>query len=129
MSQKSFNITHVKTLCKFASENNIDIQWDEASGNPYLRYKKDGQEHIVWFLDGATFYNQLNIALDHGIKGVSISTLGYEEPSTWSILQNTDQLDKNVNQLKQIGIVLSIHNEGEGELLTSLLQRIQDYED
>ena len=104
-------------VMQFASENNIDIQWDESSGNPYLRYKKDSQEHIVWFLDGATFYNQLNIALDHGIKGVAISTLGYEEPSTWSILQNTDQLDKNVNQLKQIGIVLSIHNEGEGEIV------------
>ena len=104
-------------VMKFASENNIDIQWDESSGNPYLRYKKDSQEHIVWFLDGATFYNQLNIALDHGIKGVAISTLGYEEPSTWSILQNTDQLDKYVKELKQIDIVLSIHNEGVGEIV------------
>ena len=104
-------------VMKIASENNIDMQWDEASGNPYLRYKKDSQEHIVWFLDGATFYNQLHIALDHGIKGVAISTLGYEEPSTWSILQNTDQLDKYVKQLNQIGIVLPINNEGLGELV------------
>ena len=57
------------------------MEWSQRKS--IFRYKKNGQEHIVWFLDGATLYNQLSIALDHGIKGVAISTLGYEEPSTW----------------------------------------------
>jgi cellulose synthase/poly-beta-1,6-N-acetylglucosamine synthase-like glycosyltransferase/peptidoglycan/xylan/chitin deacetylase (PgdA/CDA1 family) len=104
-------------VMKLASENNIDIQWDESSGNPYLRYMKNSQEHIVWFLDGVTFYNQLRLALGHGIKGVAISTLGYEEPSVWEILQNTDQMDHYVKELKHIDTVLPMINEGQGEMV------------
>lgn len=104
-------------VMKLASENNIDVQWDQSSGNPYARYKKNGQEHIIWFLDGATLYNQLMISLDYGIKGVAVSTLGYEEPSTWTLLQHSDQLDQYVKGLNHIKPVLPIVNEGDGEFI------------
>lgn len=104
-------------VMKLASENNIDVQWDQSSGNPYARYKKNGQEHIIWFLDGATLYNQLMISLDYGIKGVAVSTLGYEEPSTWTLLQHSDQLDQYVKGLNHIKPVLPIVNEGDDEFI------------
>ena len=41
------------------SLGNISITWDKKSQNPYISYKKDGVDHIAWFLDGTTFYNQV----------------------------------------------------------------------
>lgn len=105
-------------VMKMASESNLTVQWDENSRNPYLRYTENNQNHIVWFLDGVTSYNQLKIGLDEGIKGVAIRSLGFEEKGVWSLLQNTENIEQQANSLKTIENLVPLSNTGEGEIIT-----------
>ena len=50
-------------IMNLGNEANLQIHWNKQAGNPYLRYKKNGKNHTVWFLDAATFYNQMKLAI------------------------------------------------------------------
>ena len=87
--------------------------------NPNFSYTDAGVEHSVWFLDVATFANQLKSALNHDVGGVAIFQLGSEDPSIWTTLQmnpfeiNAASLTK-ISGLKSSGAT----QVGSGEFLT-----------
>ncbi len=58
--------------------------YDPASGNSGFAYEDSGHKHIVWMMDAATSWNQLQL-LD-GVGGVAIWRLGSEDPGFWEAL-------------------------------------------
>ena len=96
---------------------NLQIQWNKQTSNPYLRYKLNGKNHTVWFLDGATFYNQMKLSMDHGSKGIAVWRLGSEDPSIWNYLNKPKEINDPTNALKALVSPNPVHFTGAGEVL------------
>lgn len=61
--------------------------FDPTSLNPYLTWTDpDSTDHVVWYLDAATAYNQLRVGHDMGVAGTAIWRLGDEDASLWAVL-------------------------------------------
>ncbi len=55
--------------------------------SPNLSYTLEGESHEVWFLDAATFANQLRCVDQEGCAGVLLNKLGEEDPGIWPLLK------------------------------------------
>jgi cellulose synthase/poly-beta-1,6-N-acetylglucosamine synthase-like glycosyltransferase/peptidoglycan/xylan/chitin deacetylase (PgdA/CDA1 family)/spore germination protein YaaH len=74
---------------RLAQDNGALVQFDSVSLNPYLTWTDtDSTDHAVWFLDGATAWNQSRVAVGLGTAGAAIWRLGSEDPSLWNAISN-----------------------------------------
>jgi peptidoglycan-N-acetylglucosamine deacetylase len=104
-------------------DTNLDIQWDKKAGNPYLRYKENGDNHIIWFLDAATFHNQLKAVVNSGSKGIAIWRLGSEDPSIWKLLNHPDKKPGLI--LKHLTNPNPVNYTGAGEVLKIVSSKVE----
>lgn len=102
------------SLMEKVNRENLEINWDEQSSTPYLRYKDDQDEHIVWILDGVTFYNQLKLVQGQGVPSIGIWNVGSEDPSIWSVLSGSTT---DPEGLRTIPNRISVATAGEGDFL------------
>ncbi|GEN50741.1 glycosyltransferase [Alkalibacterium pelagium] len=102
------------SLMEKVNRENLKINWDDHSSTPYLRYKNEQDEHIVWMLDGVTFYNQLKLVQGQNVPSIGIWNVGSEDPSIWNVLsgRTTDPAG-----LKTIPNRVSVAQAGEGDFL------------
>ncbi|WP_223881765.1 glycosyltransferase [Niallia endozanthoxylica] len=96
---------------------NLQIHWNKQAGNPYVRYKRNGKNHVVWFLDAATFYNQMKLSIASGSKGIAIWRLGSEDPSIWNYMNKPKEIDNPSNALKTLVSSDPVHHTGAGEVI------------
>ncbi len=60
------------------------MHFDSRSLNPYVRYSSpDSTDHLIWYLDGATAYNEMRVAEQLHAGGTAVWRLGAEDPSLW----------------------------------------------
>ncbi|MDP4087259.1 MAG: glycosyltransferase [Bacillota bacterium] len=104
-------------LMDMGSNTLLDIHWDHATGNPYLRYKDGEDQHIIWFLDAATFYNQMKISMDNGVKGIAVWRLGSEDPSIWKLMNKHRSFKNPAKALKRLLSTYPVQYSGNGEIL------------
>ncbi|WP_394137663.1 polysaccharide deacetylase family protein [Cytobacillus oceanisediminis] len=104
-------------IMNLGSESGLKINWSTEAGNPYLRYMQNGKKHTVWFLDAATFYNQMSLAIDSGSRGIALWRLGSEDPSIWNFLNNPKEILKPSHALNTFDNPLPDLHTGEGEVL------------
>jgi len=100
----------------------LQIHWNKQTGNPYLRYQKDGKNHIVWFLDASTFYNQMKQVYTSGSKGIAVWRLGSEDPSIWNFINKPKEMENPSNALKTLNSPEPVHYTGNGEILKVISQ-------
>ncbi|WP_172373569.1 glycosyltransferase [Sporosarcina jiandibaonis] len=86
-SQQPGEAVSFDDVTRLAEKANLNIQWDDMSQTPYLKYMKNNKLHEIWFLDSATFYNQLKMSTEAGAQGIALWRLGSEDPSLWDILR------------------------------------------
>ena len=99
-----------------ARESDTPPIFDSTTRNPYFEYTEDNQsEHMVWFLDAVTAYNQMRAASGYKPAGFGVWRLGSEDPSIWSILGTTQNNSPEV--LRSINYGYDVDFEGSGELL------------
>lgn len=110
-------------IMKMGREANLHINWSMEAGNPYLRYTQNGKNHTVWFLDAATFYNQMNLALNSDSTGIAIWRLGSEDPSIWNFLNKTNEAKKPSQVLSTFDSHFSALHTGNGEILKIASQK------
>lgn len=95
----------------------LKIHWNKEAGNPYLRYRINGENHLVWFLDAATFYNQMKLAKEKGSIGIAVWRLGSEDPSIWKLINQPKGMAKPSHALKNLVSPDHVHYTGAGEVL------------
>lgn len=98
-------------ITRLAQKADLDIGWDDMSQTPYLKYLDNNKVHEIWFLDSATFYNQLKMSAEAGANGIALWRLGSEDPSIWDILKG--------NKLEELLTVKNggnIYSTGEGNI-------------
>lgn len=90
--------------------------------NPGFQYDLESDSHEVWFLDAATFADQLRTTSEEGCGGIMINQLGTEDPAIWSLLgrRSPDAL-AILNQQKIIDPKSAIAQIGEGDFLRAEL--------
>jgi peptidoglycan-N-acetylglucosamine deacetylase len=96
---------------------NLKIHWNQQAGNPYLRYKRNGKNHTVWFLDAATFYNQMKVSIDSGSRGIAVWRLGSEDPSIWNYINQPKEMINPSNAVETLVSPEHVHYSGAGEIL------------
>ncbi|HEY8803834.1 MAG TPA: polysaccharide deacetylase family protein [Clostridium sp.] len=116
-SKKPAETVGYSDIMRYISLGNISIKWDKDSNNPYICYKKDGVDHIAWFLDGTTFYNQVKATLDRGSAGVAIWRLGGEDPTIWNVIKNISNPQHSLKKIKNIYCSSGVQYSGSGEIL------------
>ncbi|MGG2066117.1 glycosyltransferase [Bacillus sp. S14(2024)] len=104
-------------VMKMVHDSNLKIQWDKTSGNPYFRYKEGVHEHVVWFLDGVTLYNQMEIASKNNAKGFAFWRLGAEDPTVWKSLKDPIGIQNDPSSLRKITSIDQVDYSGQGEIL------------
>jgi peptidoglycan-N-acetylglucosamine deacetylase len=104
-------------IMKLVNDSHLKIIWDDKSGNPYFRYKEGENDHIVWFLDGVTLYNQMKISLDNQAKGFAFWRLGAEDPTVWKSLKDPQKIQTKTNKLREIASTDRVNYFGQGEIL------------
>ena len=79
-----------------AASERARIEFDSKSGNPHFNYfDGSGVPHDVWFLDGATAFNQIRELVRERPKGIALWELGADDESLWRIfrhIQNSECL-------------------------------------
>jgi cellulose synthase/poly-beta-1,6-N-acetylglucosamine synthase-like glycosyltransferase/peptidoglycan/xylan/chitin deacetylase (PgdA/CDA1 family)/spore germination protein YaaH len=104
--------------------NNAGVETAEVKApgyNPYFYFEDADNEHAVWFLDVATFLNELREVRDQKAGGFALYRLGTEDPAIWDAL-NLSRDFKIDNQTRQLLEVLrgtdTITDVGDGEIVT-----------
>ena len=70
-----------------AKDAGATIEFDGATNNPHFSYMEDGTtRHDIWFLDGATAFNEIHAADVYEPAGYALWKLGDEDPSIWSVM-------------------------------------------
>ncbi|WP_226036115.1 polysaccharide deacetylase family protein [Aquibacillus saliphilus] len=105
-------------VTRLAEKANLDIQWDDMSQTPYLKYMENNKLHEIWFMDSATFYNQLKISMDAGAKGIALWRLGAEDPSIWDVLKGN-----KTEELLTVKNGGNIYSTGEGNIFRATESR------
>ena len=93
------------------------VRFDESSLNPYVTWTDpDSTDHVVWYLDAVTAYNQMKAVNALGTSGVAIWRLGSEDPSLWRVLGRQATVG-SADSLRTIGTGYDVEFDGTGELL------------
>jgi cellulose synthase/poly-beta-1,6-N-acetylglucosamine synthase-like glycosyltransferase/peptidoglycan/xylan/chitin deacetylase (PgdA/CDA1 family)/spore germination protein YaaH len=114
--QNAETLTFQDTMDR-ASDSQAEIDFDPDTQNPHFSYSEDnGTTHQVWFLDGATAFNQIHAADEYKPYGYALWRLGSEDPSVWPLLGRPYGAPAP-ESLRTIGQGQDIDIEGQGEIL------------
>ncbi len=70
-----------------ARENHVVIHFDRNSGSPYVAWTDpDSTDHLAWYSDAVTGYNEVKIGRSLGAGGFAIWRLGGEDRALWDAL-------------------------------------------
>ena len=63
-------------------------RFDPVSLNPYMQWTTpDSTDHVLWFLDATTAYNEMLVGKALGAAGHAVWYLGSEDPSLWNAIK------------------------------------------
>jgi cellulose synthase/poly-beta-1,6-N-acetylglucosamine synthase-like glycosyltransferase/peptidoglycan/xylan/chitin deacetylase (PgdA/CDA1 family)/spore germination protein YaaH len=93
------------------------LRFDSLSLNPYATWSDpDSTDHVLWFLDGVTAYNEILAGQSLGVAGHAIWRLGAEDPAIWSVIGKSG-LDGPPDELRTIPSGYDPEILGQGEIL------------
>jgi cellulose synthase/poly-beta-1,6-N-acetylglucosamine synthase-like glycosyltransferase/spore germination protein YaaH/peptidoglycan/xylan/chitin deacetylase (PgdA/CDA1 family) len=100
-----------------ARDSETTPSFDPTSGNSGFAYQEGDSRHVIWMLDAASAYNQLDFLQRAGIGGVALWRLGSEDPGLWSIFGRTHRTLPPANVIENIPAGTEVDIEGRGEIL------------
>jgi cellulose synthase/poly-beta-1,6-N-acetylglucosamine synthase-like glycosyltransferase/spore germination protein YaaH/peptidoglycan/xylan/chitin deacetylase (PgdA/CDA1 family) len=102
---------------QLAHDADAPITFDDNALNPTFAYEDDNhRKHVVWFLDAATFHNQVKVADDYRPEGYAIWRMGAEDPAIWNYLRQPYGSAKTTG-LERIAPSTGVDFDGTGEVL------------
>ncbi|MEJ0052484.1 MAG: glycosyltransferase [Methylovirgula sp.] len=104
-------------VARIAHMRASDIDFDADAENPHLAYKDDaGHAHDIWFLDGASTFNEVHASDVYRPAGYAVWRLGAEDPSVWSVLGRPYD-SAAPDGLKTIPATQEVYFQNQGEIL------------
>lgn len=90
-----WTINGTETTCKsagmqdaadFIKSNGASYSWDEATGQNYCEFSKDGSTVKIWLEDDKSLETKMKLYSKYKLAGVAEWKLGFETPSVWDII-------------------------------------------
>ena len=69
------------------SRNKVTAQYDEASGQNYAEYKKNGVTYKIWMEDMDSLHERLKVIAGADVAGVAAWRLGFETEQVWPVIE------------------------------------------
>ena len=69
------------------SRNKVTTQYDEASGQNYAEYKKNGITYKIWMEDMDSLHERLKVIAGADVAGMAAWRLGFETEQVWPIIE------------------------------------------
>ncbi len=107
----------VEEAWQAARESGTVPVFDRDSGNSGFAYAEGGVRHVVWLLDAASAYNQIDVLHRAGVGSVALWRLGSEDPGLWSIFGRDHRVLPPVAAIDAIPAGTDVDIEGAGEIL------------
>ena len=83
LSSKALGMEEAK---KELAANKVTAQFDEASGQNYAEYKKDGITYKIWMEDMDSLRERLKVIAEANVAGVAAWRLGFETNEVWPVI-------------------------------------------
>ncbi|MCX5764628.1 MAG: glycosyltransferase [Gemmatimonadetes bacterium] len=104
-------------VMRLSKEHNATVRFDSTMLNPFVTWSdSDGTDHVSWFLDGVTAWNQSKASVQRKVAGAAVWRLGSEDPSIWGAISN-DIARSHPSMLAEIPAGYDPEILGDGELL------------
>ncbi len=102
---------------QIAHDASAQVSLDETTLNPTFGYvDDDGRNHAVWFLDVATFFNELKVTDAYRPEGYALWRMGAEDPSVWNYLRQPFGVARP-DGLETVAPSVGVDFDGTGEIL------------
>ncbi|MEP7380341.1 MAG: glycosyltransferase [Gemmatimonadota bacterium] len=99
-----------------ARDHSAHVAFDPQSLTPYLAWTEaDSTDHVVWYLDGVTAWNEVVASRALGVAGHAVWRLGSEDPSIWQFLGQDRAQATALTVMPRGGY--DVEFRGEGEIL------------
>jgi peptidoglycan/xylan/chitin deacetylase (PgdA/CDA1 family)/spore germination protein YaaH/GT2 family glycosyltransferase len=100
-----------------AQDAGATIDMDDDALNPTYGYTDDnGDDHVVWFLDATTLFNEVKVTDEWKPRGYGLWRMGMEDPGVWSVL-GKPYGQASTAGLSEIPAGASVDFDGGGEVL------------
>lgn len=63
----------------------LEVQWDKRWRTPWLEFRDGSELHTIWFDDGRSFKEKLDLVRQYRLRGFAAWRLGSEDPEFWPI--------------------------------------------
>lgn len=121
-TKKTTTIGFADAMARAQSAGVEPVTSDGPDYNPGFEYDSENQSHEVWFLDAATFANQLRITSQENCGGIMVNQLGLEDPAIWPVLnRRSPNALPTLNQQQTITPNGTIAQLGDGDFLRAEL--------
>jgi len=102
---------------QLAHDADAEVSFDDNALNPTFGYEDDNhRKHVVWFLDAATFHNQVKVSDAYRPEGYAVWRMGAEDPAIWNYLRQPYGSAKTAD-LDRIAPSTDVDFDGTGEVL------------
>jgi cellulose synthase/poly-beta-1,6-N-acetylglucosamine synthase-like glycosyltransferase/peptidoglycan/xylan/chitin deacetylase (PgdA/CDA1 family)/spore germination protein YaaH len=92
-------------------------RFDPVSLNPYMLWTTpDSTDHVLWYLDATTAYNEMQVGAALGVAGHALWHLGGEDPSFWNAVAVNGAL-LSPDSLRRMPPSYDAEFQGTGEIL------------
>ncbi len=99
-----------------ARDHSAPVRFDSRSLTPYLTWAEaDSTDHVVWYLDGVTAWNEVAASRSLGVAGHAVWRLGSEDPSIWEFLGRDRASAASLAVIPRGGY--DVEFKGDGEIL------------
>jgi len=100
-----------------AHDADAAVSLDDDALNPTYAYEDDDKrKHIVWFLDAATFFNEIKVTDPYRPMGYALWRMGAEDPAVWPYFHQPYGSARPVG-LEAIAPGTGVDFDGTGEVL------------
>lgn len=74
---------------KFIEENNIELIWDDESGQYFGEVTKDGITYKIWMEDEESLQMKSSLINKYDLAGIASWRKGFEKEEVWPVLSNS----------------------------------------
>lgn len=78
----------MKNCVDFLKTNEVEANYDEASGQNYAQVKKGNVTYKLWIEDNVSMKNRVDIISKYGLAGISTWQKGLETNDVWEVIAN-----------------------------------------
>jgi len=102
---------------QLAHDADASVSFDDNELNPNFAYEDDNhRKHVVWFLDAATFFNEIKVTDPYRPMGYALWRMGAEDPAIWKYLRQPYNSAQPVG-LESVDPSVGVDFDGTGEVL------------